>query len=410
MTALLDGAKNVFLFPGVGAQQAGMFAGLCEFPEYRAHFEQASDLCGLDLWKALYAGSSTALKDVRTAQLCLTTATVAVATLLRERCGVVPDFVMGHSLGQLPALCAAGYMDFARTIEIVELRAQVVSEVAGRIDQGEMCWVLHVPSAEVERLLVQARTEDGLELYLSAVDAPDQASISGTMAQIRRFAPRVEALGGLVFPLRIGGPFHSPLMADARQVLAARIDALPVPQCGAVISQLVCNVSGAVLAPSDVRAAVLDQLVSPVRWLEGLRTLSGAGVSAYIELSPKTVLGYLNERAGIPMRPLCAPDALVELINELDGPGPRSLRLVRRVLRLLYSTPLPPLAADAVAQVQDIRRDVSSHLNARSPERADVQALYAAVGRWLDLLDSTDGATTLVERERLRHLYAAALQ
>lgn len=410
MIPTVDPAKTVFLFPGVGAQRPGMFAEFTAYPEYRACLEEVSDVSGLNLYEVIHGDAGEALKQVRVAQLALTATTVAVARILRTHCGLVPDFVMGHSLGQYPALCAAGYLDLATLTRIVNLRSEVVEACARDYEQGEMCWVLHVPAEVVAEEVEKARLGEGIAIHVSAVDAFDQATVSATMADIRRFAPRIEAIGGLLYPLRIGGPFHSPLMAKAQEQLAAQLDGLLAARGeSAVLSRLVCNVSARELAVADLKSSVLQHLVSPVQWLRSLQYIVDCGVTRYLEISPKTVLSYLNQRAALPLRALCEPDELPAFAQALSSAEQRVERFVGRSYAHLYGTRLPELA-DAAANetLCGIRDEVKRCIRTAQPGREDCELLYQRTRQWLQVVEDAAGIASAAERARLDSLYAAA--
>ncbi|MDE9448292.1 ACP S-malonyltransferase, partial [Xenorhabdus bovienii] len=113
---------------------------------------------------------------------------------------------------------------------------------------------------------------------------------------------------------------HSSLMAEAKAKLAALIDFLPdrTPQ-NTPVSRLVCNVSGAELPVENLKSSILQHLISPVQWLPGLQYVAQNGVTRYLEISPKNVLSYLTQRAGLPMRSLCEPDELFTFMQTLDS-------------------------------------------------------------------------------------------
>ncbi|QDQ28737.1 ACP S-malonyltransferase [Chitinimonas arctica] len=407
MSAYLDSAKTVFLFPGVGAQQADMFAAFRSFPAYRACLDEVSDLSGVGLEDIIHGEGRQALGQVRVAQLALTATTVAIARILREECGLLPDFVMGHSLGQYPALCAGGYLDLATVTRVVNLRSEAVEACAGRYEQGDMCWVLHLPAETVIEQVAAAR-QDGITIFVSAVDAFDQATISGEMAEIRRFASRIEALGGLVYPLRIGGPFHSPLMAPARAQLDAALDFLPSPDAGRLHSRLVCNVGAGELAVDGLRSAILDHLVEPVQWLHSMQYLAGQGVTRYLEISPKSVLAYLVQRAELPLQPLYGPQELAGAVERLASAQSRGERFHQRCWQHLYGEPLPVLEPAASRQLREIRSEVHKQLPAAPANAAERDFLYQRSLRWLELAEAGTGASREADRLRLHGLYQAA--
>ncbi|WP_434627432.1 ACP S-malonyltransferase [Chromobacterium sp. CV08] len=409
MTAAIDSAKTVFLFPGVGAQQPDMFAEFRTYPEYRACLDEVSEQSGIDLHQAIHGERRDALKQVRVAQLALTATTVAIAAILRERCGLVPDFMMGHSLGQYPALCAAGYLDLGTLARVVSLRAEAAEACAGRFERGEMCWVLHVPAEVVAQEVERARADDGAAIHVSAVDAFDQATVSGEMAEIRRFAPRIEALGGLLYPLKIGGPFHSPLMAGARAQLEQALDFLPpADQPRPLLSRLVCNVSAAELPAAELKSSILRHLTSPVQWLRSLQYVADQGVTRYLEISPKSVLDYLTQRAGLPMRPLCEPQQLFGFVEQASDPARRRERFVRHCHSRLYGLRLPAVDAAAAQQLRRIREELRPRATGAPPTMAECDFLLQRVRQWLDIAEDGGEASLAMERLKLQRMYEAA--
>ncbi|MDE9535011.1 ACP S-malonyltransferase [Xenorhabdus bovienii] len=409
MRTVIDSAKTVFLFPGVGAQQPDMFAEFRTYPEYRACLEEVSDLSQVDLFGVIHGERRDTLKQVRIAQLALTATTVAIAGILRTHCGLVPEFMMGHSLGQYPALCAAGYLDLATLTKVVNLRSEVVEACARRYEQGDMCWVLHLPAEIVMQAVDKAREDDGIELYVSAIDAFDQVTVSGVMADIRRFAPRMEALGGLLYPLKIGGPFHSPLMMEAQEKLAALLDFLPdADKQGALIARLVCNVSGAELPAEDLKPSILQHLTSPVQWLRSLQYAAQNGVTRYLEISPKTVLSYLNQRAGLPMQPLCEPDEMFTFAEALSTAESRLEQFFRHCHFHLYSSRLPDIKdAAAIAQLRQIRDAVTQRIKGSHLPLEDCGFLHQHTQQWLGIIEERGDTSLSVEKMKLQSLFDA---
>ncbi|WP_431685494.1 ACP S-malonyltransferase [Hahella sp. NBU794] len=413
MRTAMDSAKTVFLFPGVGAQQPDMFAEFLVYPEYRERLQEVSELSQVNLQDVIHGERRDVLKQVRIAQLALTATTVAIADILRKHCGLVPDFVMGHSLGQYPAMCAAGYLDLATLTQVVNLRSEIVEACARQFEQGEMCWVLHAPAATVAQEVEKARAEDGVNIYISAIDAFDQATVSGEMAEIRRFAPRMEAMGGLLYPLKIGGPFHSPLMAEARAQLERQLDFLPTAQPVEQLSRLVCNVSGAETPAAEIKTSILQHLTSPVQWLRSLQYVAQNGVTRYLEISPKSVLSYLTQRANLPMQSVCEPQDLFAFAQTMSAPQNRREQFLQRCCYHLYSAKLPVLDdPGALQQLRRIRNEVKETLADadRHQDQNDRQAafIHARTQQWLNIIEDAGAVSLAIDKRRLQHLYDAA--
>ncbi|MEQ1974425.1 ACP S-malonyltransferase [Xenorhabdus sp. SGI240] len=409
MRISLDSAKTVFLFPGVGAQQPDMFAEFNTYPEYRACLEEVSELSQVDLFDVIHGNRRDTLKQVRVAQLALTATTVAIAGILRRHCGLVPEFMMGHSLGQYPALCAAGYLDLATLTKLVNFRSEVVAACARHYQQGDMCWVLHIPAEVVVQEVNKARLDEGIAIYVSATDAFDQVTLSGEMADIRRFAPRMETLGGLLFPLKIGGPFHSPLMAEAKEKLDMLLDFLPSSnQQHRLFSRVVCNVSGVELATEDLKTSILQHLISPVQWLPGLQYVAQNGVTRYLEISPKNVLGYLTERSALPMRPLWTSDEMFTAVQALNCKESRLEQFVRYCCFHLYSTKLPAITAPAVIeQLSRIRLEARQTIKNANINMEECHSLCQSTQQWLELIEASSNRSADTEKTKLQALFDA---
>jgi hypothetical protein len=272
-----------------------------------------------------------------------------------------------------------------------------------------MCWVLHVAAEVVVDAVAHARN-DGMDIHVSAIDAFDQVTVSAQMSEIRRFAPRIEAMGGLLYPLKIGGPFHSPLMVKAKAMLQPLLKLTCEAASQAErISRLVCNVSGVELPAEHLESSILEHLVSPVRWLQGLQYLAEQGVTRYLEISPKSVLGYLTQRAGLPMRSMCEPDELFAFTRTHSSGDHRLRRFCSRSYGHLYGSRLPELEnGSAIDQLRRIRSEVKRRVSSLQPSREECGILYRWTQQWLDIVASQAGVDFSVEKAALASLYDSA--
>jgi hypothetical protein len=230
------------------------------------------------------------------------------------------------------------------------------------------------------------------------------------MAEVRRFAPRMEAIGGLLYPLKIGGPFHSPLMMKARVMLEPLLDFLAgASDKVAQISRLICNVSAMELPAERLKAAILEHLVSPVRWLQSLQYLAEQGVTQYLEVSPKSVLSYLTQRAGLPMRSMCEPEGLFGFTRTHSSGDNPLQRFCSRSYGHLYGSRLPDLGnASAIAQLRRIRDEVKRRISSSQPNREECGILYRCTRQWLDIVEAQAGIDFAVEKAALESLYQSA--
>jgi [acyl-carrier-protein] S-malonyltransferase len=275
-----------FVFPGQGSQRVGMGQALAQtFPECRAVFEEADDALGAPLSRVCFEGPEEQLRLTENTQPAILTVSVAAARLLASR-GIAPAMAAGHSLGEYSAHVAAGTLAFGDAVRIVRRRGRYMQE-AVPVGQGAMAAILGLEGAAVAQACREAA--DGDVVAPANLNAPGQVVIAGTAAAVARAGERAKALGAKrVVPLPVSAPFHCALMQPAQDRLAPELRALPVKPPSIPV---VANVDAAPKTdgPSAIDALV-RQVSAPVRWEEVVRTLASAGIRAYVEVGPGTVL------------------------------------------------------------------------------------------------------------------------
>ena len=275
-----------FVFPGQGSQRVGMGQALAQtFPECRAVFEEADDALGAPLSRVCFEGPEERLRLTENTQPAILTVSVAAARLLASR-GIAPAMAAGHSLGEYSAHVAAGTLAFGDAVRIVRRRGRYMQE-AVPVGQGAMAAILGLEGAAVAQACREAA--DGDVVAPANLNAPGQVVIAGTAAAVARAGERAKALGAKrVVPLPVSAPFHCALMQPAQDRLAPELRALPVKPPSIPV---VANVDAAPKTdgPSAIDALV-RQVSAPVRWEEVVRTLASAGIHAYVEVGPGTVL------------------------------------------------------------------------------------------------------------------------
>ena len=278
-----------FVFPGQGSQRVGMGRALAEaFPESREVFDAADEALGEPLSALCFEGPEERLLLTEHTQPAIVTASVAAARALEAR-GFRPAIAAGHSLGEYSAHVVAGTFSFADALRIVRRRGQYMQE-AVPVGTGAMSAVLGLDEAAVARACTESA---GGEVVAPAnLNAPRQIVIAGHASAVARAADRARALGARrVVPLAVSAPFHCALMAPAEARLAPELRALAVAEPRIPV---VANVDA---EPRTDGAGAVDALVrqvaSPVRWEAVVRRLASAGVRAYVEVGPGTVLSGL---------------------------------------------------------------------------------------------------------------------
>ncbi len=276
------------LFPGQGAQAPGMGRELVREGRGRELLEQARD-SGLELERLLLEGSPEELRPTQVAQPALYFTGVTLGRLLLEL-GVEPAAAAGHSLGEYCAVVLAGALSAEQGMGLVLERGRLMAEAP----EGTMAAVLGLRRELLEAVCAEAGAAP--ECCVVANDnAPGQLVVSGSRQGVERAsALALERGARKVVPLRVGGAFHSPLMAEAARAFARLVDGLEIGEpafpVGAGLS------GGLSRSGAEIRAALRGQLEGPVRWTGVTGALAGLRPSAYLECGPGTTLSGLLRR------------------------------------------------------------------------------------------------------------------
>jgi [acyl-carrier-protein] S-malonyltransferase len=278
-----------FVFPGQASQYPGMGKELYEnFPEARQAFEEADAALGFSISTLCFEGPEEKLKLTENTQPAILTVSVAAQRVLAAR-GIRARFVAGHSLGEYSALVAAGSLPLAEAVGIVRNRGQYMQE-AVPVGEGAMAALLGLDSAEVEALCREAAQGDVLSA--ANLNSPAQIVIAGSTGAVNRavaLAPSRGAKKAILLP--VSAPFHCALMKPAERRLEEDLNrvAFHDPEV-----PLVNNAEARLLtAGAEVRASLIRQVCSPVRWAETIRLLAEQQVRLFIEIGPGRVLSGL---------------------------------------------------------------------------------------------------------------------
>lgn len=284
-----------FVFPGQGSQSVGMLVGLAPTAAesaVRDTFTEASAVLGYDLAALVAQGPEERLNSTECTQPAMLAAGIATWRLWRERGGPEPEVVCGHSLGEFSALVAAGALDFAAAIGLVQFRGRAMQE-AVPAGTGAMAAILGLEDAQVIAACREAAQGDVVEAV--NFNSPGQVVIAGTREPVERaieVAKRLGAKRAMALPVSV--PAHSSLMTSAGQRLAERLATvdLRTPRI-----RFISAVDAAPHDdPEDLRRLLVRQLSSPVRWTHTIRALAAGGIGTVIECGPGKVLTALNRR------------------------------------------------------------------------------------------------------------------
>ncbi len=284
--------KFALVFPGQGSQSLGMMAAYGDSPVIRATFDEASAALGRDLWQLASGGPAEALNQTVNTQPLMLTAGIAVWRLWLDKGGQRPAMMAGHSLGEYAALVAAGALALKDAVPLVELRARAMQE-AVPAGEGAMAAVMGLDAELVKAACGEAAHGQVVEAV--NFNSPEQTVIAGHKAAVERAAEACKSKGAKrAVMLPVSAPFHCALMQPAAEKLRVRLAEIGVSP---PLTPVLNNVDVAVASePDAIRAALVRQAASPVRWVEIMRAMQGAGVTHVFECGPGKVLSGLTKR------------------------------------------------------------------------------------------------------------------
>jgi [acyl-carrier-protein] S-malonyltransferase len=284
--------KLAMVFPGQGSQAVGMLRAYAGLPGVAEVRREAGEALGADFLALLDEGPAEALGLTVNTQPAMVTAGYAAFRAWRELGGAEPEMVAGHSLGEYTALTAASAIAFRDCLPLVRYRAQAMQEAVPE-GQGAMAVILNLGDDAVRAACAEVAQQDVVEAV--NFNAPGQVVIAGHKAAVQRAMEACKAKGARrALPLPVSAPFHCALMRPAAERLRGYLAdvAVAVPRF-----PLVNNVDVKVeTQPSAIKAALVRQAASPVRWVETVRKMRAEGVTHVVECGPGKVLAGTAKR------------------------------------------------------------------------------------------------------------------
>lgn len=282
-----------FVFPGQGSQSVGMLSDLAQqYSVVKDTFVEAGDALSVPLWDIVGNGPEEQLNQTQTTQPAMLAAGVAVWRVWRQREGAIPDVMAGHSLGEYSALVCADALSFVDAVTLVADRARFMQE-AVPAGQGSMAAIIGLEDDAVKILCQDHAQSQVLEPV--NFNSPGQVVIAGNSEAVNRAVENAKTAGAkraILLPVSV--PSHCALMQPAAEKMVQRLRdvSIQTPTIPVIHNSHVKSETDA----DAIRHALVEQIKSPVRWVETIRAIVAMGADFAIEAGPGKVLSGLNRR------------------------------------------------------------------------------------------------------------------
>jgi [acyl-carrier-protein] S-malonyltransferase len=288
------------MFPGQGSFEPGMGREIAEAePAAMAVYEQGSKASGLDLRRLCFTGTHEELMETEVQQPALVTTSLAIDAALRAN-GIVPDFVVGHSVGEFSALSSVGSIGISEAIALVRERGLAMA-AAAKDRPGSMAAILGLADEVVESLCKKIHN-----VWPANYNCPGQLVISGQTPAVDECCSEAEREGARrAVRLRVSGAFHSPLVANAAERLRPAIDKIDFKMPSA---SFMSTVTAKLEEAQRYRTLLVEQLTAPVKFTQAARELVGHGAETFVEVGPGNVLSGLLKRIDSSVRAIPVND------------------------------------------------------------------------------------------------------
>lgn len=281
-------SRVAFLYPGQGAQKAGMGKDFYEnSPLARDIYDKASETLGFDM-KALCFEENDKFDLTEYTQAALVATCLAMTGVAKEA-GIEPDITAGLSLGEYAAISAAGSMEELDAIRLVRKRGILMQNTVPA-GEGAMCAVMAMEADRIEQVIADIKGV-GIANY----NCPGQIVITGETKAVEEAADALKAAGAKrTVMLNVSGPFHSPMLMPAGKELEKELEKITLTP---LLVPYVTNVTAEEVRDiSETKALLAKQVSSPVRWMQSMEYMIARGVDTFVEIGPgRTLAGFMKK-------------------------------------------------------------------------------------------------------------------
>lgn len=314
--------KLGFLYAGQGSQHTGMGADL--YQKYSA-FREAFDCAELDfdIKKVCFEDEGGLLNQTRYTQPCMVAFAAGLTAVLKEK-GVTPDFAAGLSLGEYSALHAAGVFDAKTAIELVAFRGKAMERSAEGVESAMMA-VLGLERDKLEQVCHEA-SKQGI-VVIANYNCPGQLVIGGEKTAVEQAAANAKQLGAKrCLPLKVSGPFHTPLMKKAGDELEKHFKEISFAKAHIPV---IFNCLGDIKTDEQTIPELLVRQVQCSVFMEdSIRKMAQLGADVLIEIGPgKALSGFV--RKTVPQLPILAVETAEDIENLTE-----QLKLLEKELKI----------------------------------------------------------------------------